>query len=150
MKVKTGPFLERHFASCIAAKRCVHPIQPIADPSSARFQQYKFEARKFLERAVLHETGQGLADGIAGGHIDPESMAMHIFEGVTPGKGPRRFPCGMDPERNIEFLRLRKQHVMIWMGVRLAGHRELRHPSAFVSGLDSALQFVGRSLWIAE
>src|SRR5215469_6002486 len=97
MKVKAGPFFQRHFASCIAVKRCVHPIQPIADPSGARFQQYKFEAREFLERAVLHETGQGLANGIAGGHIDPESMAMHIVKGVAPGKGPRGSHVGWIP-----------------------------------------------------
>ena len=46
----------------------------------------------------------------------------------------------MDPHRHVEFLRLGKEHVVIGMRMGLAGHHELRDPSAFASGFDSAFE----------
>src|SRR5271163_3831819 len=92
MKIKAGLFLERHSASGIAAERRVHPVEPIADPSRASLQQHELEPREFLERAVLHEAGQGLTNRVTGGHVNPEGLPMHMFEGVTSGKSPRRLP----------------------------------------------------------
>ena len=54
------------------------------------------------------------------------------------------------PKRNVQFLRLGEQHVMVGMGVGLARHGELRHPSALASGLHRPLQFRRGSLRIAQ
>ena len=56
----------------------------------------------------------------------------------------------MDPERDVEFLRLGEQHVMVGMGMRLARHRELRHPSALASGFHRPLQLRRGGLGIAQ
>ena len=46
----------------------------------------------------------------------------------------------MYPDRHVELLGLGEEHIVIGMRMRLAGHHELRDPSAFTSGFHRALQ----------
>jgi len=48
----------------------------------------------------------------------------------------------MNSERNVQFLRLGKNHVVVGMRVRFARHHELAHPCALASVLDRALEFL--------
>ena len=56
----------------------------------------------------------------------------------------------MYPNRDVEFLRLGEQHVVIGMRMRLPRHHELRDPSAFASSLDRAFELDRRCRRIAE
>src|SRR5579885_1550685 len=56
----------------------------------------------------------------------------------------------MNSERHAEFLRFRKQHVMIGMRMRFARHHKWRNPSAFASILDRAFELVRRTFRVAE
>jgi hypothetical protein len=56
----------------------------------------------------------------------------------------------VDAERNVEFLSLGKEDIVIVVTVRLAGHRELHEPSALMAGLDRALELGGGGNGIAQ
>src|SRR6266446_9551291 len=56
----------------------------------------------------------------------------------------------MESERYAEVLCFGKNDVVVGMGVRLAGHGELRDPRAFTSVAHGAVELIGGGLGIAE
>src|SRR5579885_3795646 len=67
IEVNAGLFLERDRTPRDAGIDRVHPVQPVAYPSSTNLEQDQLQAREFVEGAILHEAGQRMADRVGGG-----------------------------------------------------------------------------------
>src|ERR1700688_3367796 len=150
LKIKARLFLRRHAPPNYAIVNSVHAVEPIANPSGADLENHQLQLRKSLQRSVLNEACESMADRVRRRNVEEEMLFADVFDIVPARPRPLRFQGDVNSQRHVEFLSFGKQHVMVGMTMWLAGHRELDYPTALASRLNRAFQFAGGGLWITE
>src|SRR6266851_4201374 len=85
LEVKAWLLLERHGAAHEARVHRVEPIEPIGNPTRARFQQNELEFREFVEGAVLKKAGKRVANRVSRGHVQEVELPARVLTIVAAG-----------------------------------------------------------------
>src|SRR5712691_6588241 len=91
LEVEARTLLELDRSSDDAVVYRVHPVEPVADPSGADFQDNELELRKAVERSELEETRQTVTHGVRCGDVQEKCPAAQMLVLVTSGQRPDWF-----------------------------------------------------------
>ena len=129
-------------------RHAVQPVEPVADPAGARFQQHELQLGEAVEGREVEEGGEGLAHAVAGRRRGEQRQAMAVlearraqFEGLEGG---------MDGDRHVELDGLGVDRIVRRIAVRLVRRGEGHDEGAAAAVLHRALQFEGGGRGITE
>ena len=150
MKIIAGLFFELDGVTQGAVKHRVHAVEQIAGPARTRFQHHNFDLGETLKQAVLKHRRKGLERSLRAVHIIvPQRPFLHILKALVHPLGGR-LTARVNADRDVQFLGLGPERVVVRVGVGFIGWRKRHEERAFGSGAYRPFQFLGRHIPISH